>query len=329
VDEEYEDFIVVGHRREIDAKWSRECLAVKLAEDDLRGWAVHAWIRAQQRRAGEIRPNEQRAPRAGGRPAALAPPPLLSKQAVADALMAHAETLATALGGGSARFTMLDAANDLIRADPFAFLVAVISDQGIRAERAWAIPFELKSRLGSFTPAAISGEPERIREAFAAPPKLHRFVNQVADWIVAASRIVLDDYGGDTGAIWAGSPEAATLRARFEHFPGIGQKKAAMAVEILERDLHVPIGALTGSDVAYDIHLRRVFLRTGLADRDDVGHMVEVARALRPDRPGELDNPAWDIGRRWCIANDPDCAACPLNIVCPRRVSEGSRVRGI
>jgi len=62
-----------------------------------------------------------------------------------------------------------------------------------------------------------------------------------------------------------------------------------MAVEILERDLGVPISDLAGSDVAYDIHVRRVFLRTGLADADDVGQMVANARLLNPDRPGSLD----------------------------------------
>jgi endonuclease III len=72
-----------------------------------------------------------------------------------------------------------------------------------------------------------------------------------------------------------------------------------------------------------------VFLRTGLAERDDVDHMVAVARVLRPDRPGELDNPAWDIGRRWCRPGVPDCQACPLVSVCPRYMDRGNRVRGI
>jgi len=55
-----------------------------------------------------------------------------------------------------------------------------------------------------------------------------------------------------------------------------------MAVEILERDLHVPIAGLSGSDVAYDVHLRRVFMPTGLAEHDNADHMVAVARSLRP-----------------------------------------------
>lgn len=62
-----------------------------------------------------------------------------------------------------------------------------------------------------------------------------------------------------------------------------------MAVEILERDLHVPLSDLTGSDIAYDVHVRRVFLRTGLAQRDNVAEMVAIARTLHPQRPGELE----------------------------------------
>ena len=83
-------------------------------------------------------------------------------------------------------------------------------------------------------------------------------------------------------------------------FPGIGQKKAAMAAEILARDLGKPLQDMSGSDVAYDVHVRRVLLRSGLAEHDEVTHMIAVARALNPDRPGALDLPAWDVGRRWC-----------------------------
>jgi hypothetical protein len=42
-----------------------------------------------------------------------------------------------------------------------------------------------------------------------------------------------------------------------------------MAVEILERQRGVAIHQMSGSDIAFDVHVRRVFLRTGLAERDD------------------------------------------------------------
>lgn len=94
-----------------------------------------------------------------------------------------------------------------------------------------------------------------------------------------------------------------------------------MAVGILARDLAVPIQELSGTDIAYDVHVRRVFLRTRLAERDDIDHMVEVARCLHPERPGELDFPAWLIGRRWCRPGIPDCGGCPLRSVCPKNIN--------
>ena len=97
----------------------------------------------------------------------------------------------------------------------------------------------------------------------------------------------------------------------------------------LERTRHVELADLSGSDVAYDVHLRRVFLRTGLAERDDVNHMVAAARTLHPERPGEMDNPVWDIGRGWCHPRSPTCATCPLVMACPRFIERGDNVRGI
>jgi len=108
---------------------------------------------------------------------------------------------------------------------------------------------------------------------------------------VAAAARVLDGYGGDAERIWNDDPTAEDLRRRLERFQGIGQKKAAMAVEILERQRGTAIRRLEGSDIAFDVHVRRVFLRTGIAERDDQRHMIEAARRLDPDRPGALDYP--------------------------------------
>jgi uncharacterized HhH-GPD family protein len=323
----YDGFKIVEHRREIDAPYSPSCLAVKIREDDLASWARHSWLRSQLPRKHDARPPAHGAATLS-RPV-LPPAPSPDAQAVGRALLAHAEALANQLKGGVAQFTSDPAADALIREDPFAFLLAVISDMGIRAERAWALPYELSRRMGTLSPRDLAADPQAVRAAVQRAPKLHRFVNVVPDWLVQAARIVIDQYGGDAGALWADVPTAAELRRRLEAFPGIGQKKAAMAVEILARDLGYPLRDLSGSDVAYDVHLRRVFLRTGLADHDAVGEMVAAARALYPARPGALDLPAWDIGRRWCRPTGPDCAACPLNTACPRLIDRGTQVRGV
>jgi uncharacterized HhH-GPD family protein len=323
----YQSFEIVDHLREIEAPYSPRCLAVKIREDDLASWALHAWLRSQLPRKPTA-PHPKAALRTLSRPE-LPPAPSPDAQAVARGLLAHAEVLASQLKAGSLQFTPDADANALVRDDPFAFLLAVISDMGIRAERAWALPYLLRQRLGYLSPAALVSDPGAVRTAVQQEPKLHRFVNVVPVWLVQAAQIVLSQYGGDAAQLWEDEPTAVELRRRLEAFPGIGQKKAAMAVEILARDLGKPLQDLSGGDVAYDVHLRRVFLRTGLAEHDEVGHIVAVARALNPDRPGALDLPAWDIGRRWCRPVDPDCPACPLNSVCPRLIDEGSSVRGV
>ena len=58
-----------------------------------------------------------------------------------------------------------------------------------------------------------------------------------------------------------------------------------MAVEILERQRGIAIHQMSGSDIAFDVHVRRVFLRTGLAERDEQHHMIAAARELHPERP--------------------------------------------
>jgi uncharacterized HhH-GPD family protein len=222
-----------------------------------------------------------------------------------------------------------DEANRFLAHDAFAFLVAVICDQGITAERAWAAPLELRRRIGHWDLERIANEPEVIASAFALRPALHRMVEKVPSWVSLASRRVLDDYGGDAATIWSDEPTAADLQQRLDAFEGIGQKKAAMAVEILERDLGVPLRKLDGSDVAYDVHVRRVFLRTGIAKVDSSAHMIDAARELHPMRPGELDSPAWAIGRRWCRPSEPLCGDCPLGVVCPRLIAAAANVRGM
>ncbi|GAB3171877.1 hypothetical protein GCM10027259_07710 [Micromonospora palomenae] len=247
-------------------------------------------------------------------------------RAIVAALLMYGREHQAERAGTPPRFTPHLEANTLILTDPFAFLLAVIFDQGISAERAWRAPYDLRQRLGHLDPARMAAEPEQVRDAVAQPTALHRFVNNMPRWLVAAALIVVNEYGGDAGRIWAGEPRAADLATRLRGFPGIAQKKSAMAVEILARDLTVPIQELSGTDIAYDVHVRRVFLRTRLAERDDLDHMVEVARWLHPERPGELDFPAWLIGRRWCGPGIPDCGGCPLRSVCPKDFGQATAV---
>lgn len=327
----YAGFTIVRHSDEIIAKHSRHSLALKILQDDLAAWARHAILRAQSKAPGAVpgRAYRKAVETAPSPRVTLPPPPDLDRSAIVGALLQLAEQEKAQLNeSGDPFFTPNELANRFLLENPLAFLLAVIFDQGILAERAWAAPYELSRRLGHLDPHRLADDIPAIAKAVATPPMLQRFVNTIPPWIASAARRVISDYGGDAGRIWAEGPTAEELDRRLRAFDGIGQKKAAMAVEMLERDLKVPIKGLHGTDIAYDVHVRRVFLRTGLAERDDAEHMIAQGRLLNPTRPGAIDFPMWLVGRRWCRPGVPSCPECALFAVCPRLVDRAAGVTG-
>jgi uncharacterized HhH-GPD family protein len=198
----------------------------------------------------------------------------------------------------------------------FGFLVAVIADYGIPAERAWAVPGELQRRLGTLDPELLTLREQDIRMAFRSKPMLHRFPDRVGRFVHAAASLIAREYGGDARRVWANTPDAAALQDRLERFDGIGQKKAAMAVDLLMRELEVSVATPSGNDVAYDVHVRRVFLRTGIVLRDERSRVINAGRELAPDHPAALDFPAWYVGRTFCRPTVPVCERCPLEFAC-------------
>ena len=248
---------------------------------------------------------------------------------VVHALLAFGEELDSIEASRlSTVLTANEPANDLLVSDPWGFLCGVICDYQMPADRAWATPYNLAQRLGGWSVEIVAADPVAVRQAFIGPPAIHRFPNQTSDFVIEGARRVITEYGGDAAAVWHDQPTARDLQDRLMQFKGISQKKAAMAVEILYAQLKVPIRDMEGSDIAYDVHVRRVMLRTGLAERDNVNHMVEQARIHHPDRPGALDLPMWEIGRTWCHKSDPQCGECVIVDACPRLVSAAKGVRG-
>jgi len=217
-------------------------------------------------------------------------------------------------------FTDLPDADTLIKESPDAFLLGVLFTQGIPAERAWAGPYLLGQRVGHLDLSRLAVDPDGVAAAVAAPPALHRFVRTLPGWIVSAARRVTDEYGGSAAAIWPDGSHVLDVTRRLLAFDGIGEKKAVMAVELLRRYFGVELEGAECGSVAYDVHVRRVFLRTGLVEEDTPDAIREAARAASPDAPGTLDLPAWLVGRNWCRPREPRCEACRLSAVCLRLV---------
>lgn len=214
-------------------------------------------------------------------------------------------------------FTLNPKADRLIWTNPLAYLFAVILDQSMKAEKVWEIPYLLKLRLGHLSVRKIAKmKDEEIIKVFNQKPKLHRFPDTAALRIKRACQLLTKKYGGKAENVWNDNPRSDDLQRRFEEFRGIGQKKASMATNILVRDFGVKVKDKRGIDISYDIHIRKVFLRSGLVTKDDMDLMIETARKLNPDYPGALDNPCWIIGRKYCHPKSPRCDKCPISSAC-------------
>ncbi len=243
----------------------------------------------------------------------------MTPSSVAQELVAYGKELAesgAAQVGGA--FTDIPEADRLLKESPEAFLIGVLFTQGIPAERAWAGPYLLRERLGHLDLRRLAGEPDAVQAAFSQPPMLHRFKNTLPRWVSAAARMLLDEWDGDASRIWAPGSHVVEVTERLSAFSGIGRKKAVMATEILARHFGVPLQGLECGQVAYDVQVRRVFLRSGLACEDSVQAIEAAAQAACPESPGTLDLPAWLIGRETCRPKVPLCDVCRLGDVCPR-----------
>lgn len=209
---------------------------------------------------------------------------------------------------------------DALLALPNAFLLGVLFTQGIPAERAWSAPYLLKQRLGTLELDYIATHPTEVELAVSEAPMLHRFKHTVPAWVVSAARRLMRDYEGDAAQIWPDGVRVTDVIERLMRFEGIGRKKARMAVQILIRHFDARLTGVEHGQVAYDVQVRRVFLRSGLAMTDDPVSIERAAACVAPSSPGTLDLAAWLIGRQWCRPTAPRCDQCRLGQVCPRQI---------
>ncbi|MGN6669641.1 MAG: endonuclease III [Trinickia sp.] len=115
--------------------------------------------------------------------------------------------------------------------------------------------------------------------------------------VIATSRILLEQYGGEVPA----------EREALEGLPGVGRKTANVVLNT----------AFGQSAIAVDTHIFRVSNRTGLAPGKDVR---AVETALEKFTPPEFRHDAhhWLIlhGRYVCKARRPECWHCAIEPLC-------------
>ena len=209
---------------------------------------------------------------------------------------------------------------NLVRENPFAFLVAVAFDRGMPWQKAWQIPTEIH-RKGRLDPERLASTSKaKLIKLLDSLPIRHRWGSrQGARTLSDAARLVCEQFEGDASAIWRNSSPAGVEKT-LQEIHGLGAGIAAMATRILHDEFNCFKGQEKQIDVKPDSLLLRVFRRAGLIEQESAKEAKRVARRLSPGFPGALDRPAWRIGQIWCHASNPQCAPCPLTEVCPKRI---------
>ena len=130
-------------------------------------------------------------------------------------------------------------------------------------------------------------------------------------------------YQGNAANIWSNEPSSATVVRRFLEFDGAGIKIATMATNILARQYKIKLSDFYSIDISPDVHVKRIFYRTGLIDKkdkDNIDMIIYKAREIYPQFPGLIDFACWDIGRNWCTERKALCSECPLNEHCKKNI---------
>ena len=133
-------------------------------------------------------------------------------------------------------------ADALLSNDPLALLMGMLLDQQFPLEWAFRAPWRLAQRMErtSLDAAEIADyDPEAFVKLMAGPPALHRYPAAMAQRVQALCRLVVEEYGGDAGALWRTAGTGKELLVRLRALPGFGEQKARIFVALLGKQLGV------------------------------------------------------------------------------------------
>jgi uncharacterized HhH-GPD family protein len=132
-------------------------------------------------------------------------------------------------------------ANALLNRSSLALLMAMLLDQQVPLERAFAAPADLARRLGHDPEVEELAEydPDALVAVFSERPALHRFPKAMAARVQALCRVLAETYDGDAAQVWAGAQTGGDLLKRIGALPGFGEQKAKIFVALLGKRLDV------------------------------------------------------------------------------------------
>jgi len=184
----------------------------------------------------------------------------------------------------------------LLIGDPYRTLVHCIISQRMRDEvtyRVWEELFNRYKNIENITKTPVEEMQEFLRKQGVGLWKTK------GEWIVKASQIILDKYGG----------KVPDDMRELMSLPGIGRKCANIVLAYGFGRQAIPV----------DTHVNRISKRLGLAPPRVAPEKVEeYLTALIPEEKWIYVNHAMvDHGRSICRPVNPKCEECPLRELCP------------
>ena len=179
---------------------------------------------------------------------------------------------------------------------PYELLIAVILSAQCTDERVNKITRKLFENYN--TPEKMVALSNSELEKYIFSCGLYK---SKAEHILSASRDILEKFDGQV------PNDLESLRT----LAGVGRKTANVVYSV----------AFKGDAIAVDTHVFRVSNRIGLANAKNV---LQTERALM----NILNKSDWSrahhyliyLGRSFCKASKPDCANCPINEFCAKKI---------
>ena len=172
-------------------------------------------------------------------------------------------------------FTDPPGPEDLVNRDPLALLVAMLLDQQVPIEWAFAGPARLAGRLAAlgheFDARALSAlEPDVLVAVAVEKPAVHRYPAVMARRIHELCTYVTEHYDGDAGRIWSDTGDAPVVLDRLLQLPGFGPEKAQITVAVLVKRFGYDLSAWEQTSGVFADHLPRSVA--------DIGSPADLAR---------------------------------------------------
>lgn len=185
-----------------------------------------------------------------------------------------------------------DARPALKYGSPYELLVAVILSAQCTDERVNKVTEKLFQRAN--TPEKMLRLTQGDLETYIYSCGFYR---AKAEHILAASKTIVDDFGGEVPS------ELEDLRK----LAGVGRKTANVVYSV----------AFGGDAIAVDTHVFRVSARIGLAEgKDPYDTEKKLMRVIPKSEWSKMHHCLIWHGRKVCTARSPKCETCAINALC-------------